>query len=184
MDDVGAVMDAVGSEQRGDLRGLRGRPDVAPLRRHAPRAVTALVLYGTFARMLEAPDYPEGDPRGRCFDSWVERVRSEWGGPRRASRSGRRATRDDRTSHGLVGAAAAPVGSEPAGAIDLMDLYREIDVRAALPAIAVPTLVVHRRATCSSRLAGRRYMAEHIPDAHYVELAGADHLPGDRRRRP
>jgi class 3 adenylate cyclase len=58
-----------------------------------------------------------------------------------------------------------------------MDLYREIDIRAALPALDVPSLVLHRR---DDRLVPPRqgeYLAERIPGARYVELEGADHLP-------
>jgi class 3 adenylate cyclase len=58
-----------------------------------------------------------------------------------------------------------------------MNLYREIDVRAALPAISVPTLVLHRRddRVIPARQGG--YIADHIPGARYIELDGSNHLP-------
>ena len=60
----------------------------------------------------------------------------------------------------------------------------EIDIRDVLPAIRVPTLVVHRAGDRVIPVEAGRYLAEHIPDAKYVELAGSDHLPvPDRGRR-
>jgi hypothetical protein len=51
-----------------------------------------------------------------------------------------------------------------------------IDVRAALGSVRVPTLVLHRRGDHDSRVEEGRYLAEHIPGARFVELAGADHF--------
>ena len=51
-------------------------------------------------------------------------------------------------------------------------LIIETDVRSALPAIRVPTLVLHRRDSAWTRVAHGRYLAEHIPDARLVELSG------------
>lgn len=56
-------------------------------------------------------------------------------------------------------------GTSPAGAVALMDLYREIDVRGVLPAIDVPTLVVQRRDDRISMVGQGRYLAEAIPGA-------------------
>jgi len=61
-------------------------------------------------------------------------------------------------------------------------MNREIDVRNVLPAIRVPTLILHRTAERVIDVGHARYMAQHIPDAKLVELAGEDHQPwlGDR----
>ena len=56
-------------------------------------------------------------------------------------------------------------------------LIVETDVRGALAAIRAPTLVLHRRDTAWTRVAHGRYLAEHIPDARLVELAGDEHVP-------
>jgi class 3 adenylate cyclase len=52
----------------------------------------------------------------------------------------------------------------------------DVDLRHVLPAIRVPTLVMHRKEDPHIRVAHGRYLAEHIPGAKYVELAGADNL--------
>ena len=53
----------------------------------------------------------------------------------------------------------------------------DIDVRDVLPAIRVPTLVIHRSGDRVIPVESGRYLAEHIPDAKYVELPGDDHFP-------
>jgi class 3 adenylate cyclase len=53
----------------------------------------------------------------------------------------------------------------------------EVDVTGLLPTIAVPTLVIHRKDNLYHRVAFGRYIADHIPDAEWVELEGADSLP-------
>jgi class 3 adenylate cyclase len=68
-------------------------------------------------------------------------------------------------------------GTSPGGARDLLALYRDIDVRDVLPAIRVPTLVLHRGGDLISAAAQGRYIAARIPNARYVELPGSDHVP-------
>ncbi len=53
----------------------------------------------------------------------------------------------------------------------------EIDIRDVLPAIRVPTLVIHRSEDRVIPVESGRYLAEHIPDAKLVELPGQDHFP-------
>jgi hypothetical protein len=53
----------------------------------------------------------------------------------------------------------------------------EIDVRHVLPAVHVPTLIIHRTHDMTLRVEGSRDMVKRISGARYVELPGADHLP-------
>ena len=69
------------------------------------------------------------------------------------------------------------LGASPSAAMTLMRLNSEIDVRHVLPAIRVPTLVLHRSGDTFVDVAGGRYLGTHIPNARYVELQGNDHLP-------
>lgn len=72
--------------------------------------------------------------------------------------------------------------ASPGAAGAILRMNREIDVRNVLPAIRVPTLILHRTAERVIDVGHARYMAQHIPDAKLVELAGEDHQPwlGDR----
>src|SRR5438067_339610 len=68
------------------------------------------------------------------------------------------------------------LGASPAAARAVLGMTLEIDVRDLLPAIRVPTLVLHRSGDQRIDVGGGRYLAERIPNARFVELAGVDHL--------
>jgi class 3 adenylate cyclase len=174
MDDLKAVIDAAGFERPALLGISEGGPMSTLYAATHPHRVSGLILFGTFARMLEAPDFSPGTSE-EALNRWGEVVQRDWGkavalnvwapsrvGDREFERWWARLLRQ---------------GTSPAGAIALMDLYREMDVRSILPAIDVPTLVMHRAGDRMVSAAQGRYLAETIPGARYVELAGEDHLP-------
>ena len=143
-----------------------------------PEMVSSLVLYGTYARALAAPDHPMGC-RPRNWNGSSRRWR-ESGAVRSRATAGRPAWMGTRPFEDWW-ARLLRHGTSPAGAIALFDLYRDIDARPILPAIHVPTLVLHRRGDTVVPVAQGRYLAGQVPDARYVELSGDDHLR-DRRR--
>ena len=174
MDDLEAVMDAAGCERAAIFGISEGGPMSALFAATHPGRVSSLVLYGTYARMTKAPDFPQGvDPER--LERWANLVREEWGGAVAVELWAPSAAGDPEFERWW--ARLLRQGTSPAGAIELMNLYKEIDVRAALPAIDVPTLVLHRRDDRLVPARQARYLAEHIRDARYVELQGADHLP-------
>jgi class 3 adenylate cyclase len=174
MDDLGAVMDAAESERAAIFGISEGGPMSALFAATYPARVSSLVLYGTFARMVRASDFPQG-VREERFDSWAELVGEQWGeavGVDLWAPSDEGNPEFERWWSRLL-----RQGTSPSGAIELMNLYREIDIRAALPAIGVPTLVLHRRDDRLVPARQARYLADRIPGARYVELSGVDHLP-------
>jgi class 3 adenylate cyclase len=174
MDDLGAVMDAADSGQAAIFGISEGGPMSVLFAATYPDRVSSLILYGTFARMTKAPDFPEGVSAER-LDSWAEMVHEEWGGavgvnvwaPSEAGNP-----EFERWWGRLL-----RQGTSPSGAIELMNLYKEIDVRSVLPAIDAPALVLHHSGDRLVPARQARYLAERIPDARYVELDGIDHLP-------
>jgi class 3 adenylate cyclase len=74
--------------------------------------------------------------------------------------------------------------ASPGAMIQLIKMFAGIDVRAILPTIHVPTLVIHRKGDRVANYRGARWMADQIPNARYVLLPGYDHLPfaGDAGR--
>jgi class 3 adenylate cyclase len=174
MDDLGAVMDAVGIEQAGIFGISEGGPMSLLYAATHPERVSALVLYGTYARLTKAPDYPEGI-RPEFLDRWGEAMRAEWGGPVGVELWA--PSEVGNADFARWWARLLRQGASPAAALDLMDLYKEIDVRPALPAIGAPSLVVHRRDDMLVPIRQARYLADRIADARFVALEGADHLP-------
>lgn len=173
MDDLRAVMDAAGSEQAAVFGISEGGPMSALFAASHPDRVASLVLYGTWARMLKAPDHPQGiEPRD--LDRLGEVFSAGWGGPVAARSWAPSAAEDPEFRRSW--ARLLRHGTSPKGALELLDLYREIDVRAALPTIDVPTLVIHRGDDVVVTVAQGRYLAENIPNARFIELHGADHL--------
>jgi class 3 adenylate cyclase len=68
------------------------------------------------------------------------------------------------------------LGASPSAVITLMRMNSQIDVRHILPAIRVPTLVLHRSGDTRVNVEGGRYLAANIPGAKYVEFPGMDHV--------
>jgi pimeloyl-ACP methyl ester carboxylesterase len=173
MDDLQAVMDAAGCERAAVFGISEGGPMSTIFAATHPDRVSSLVLYGTYARMLKAPGFPLGISDA-ALDRWAETMRREWGGPVGLGMWAPSAMDDGAFQRWW--ARLLRQGTSPAGAIALIDLYREIDVRAVLPTISVPTLVLHRKDDWVVPVGQGRYLAERIPNARFVELRGSDHL--------
>jgi pimeloyl-ACP methyl ester carboxylesterase/class 3 adenylate cyclase len=174
MDDVRAVMDAAGS-QRAALFGIsEGGPMCMMFAATYPERTSALVLYGTYARLTRAADYPIGlPPEG--LGRFLDRVEESWGTGLSADYFVPSLANDERFRQSW--ARFERLAVSPAGARTLLSMLYETDARHILPVISVPTLIVQREGDHVSRVAGARYMAERIAGATYVELPGADHFP-------
>ena len=172
--DARAVLDAVGSEKAAVYGVSEGGLMSILLAATNPERVTALTLYGTWARMIEGPGYPEGLPLEQ-FERFIDLVKRDWGGP----------VALNVWAPGLVGNAPAErwwakllrQGTSPSGAAALIRLYTKIDVRDVLPTVTVPTLVVHRKGDRMVPISAARAIAAGIPGAKLVELPGDDHVP-------
>ena len=173
MGDLRAVMEAAGCDRPAIFGISEGGPMSILFAATYPDQISSLVLYGTYARMVRAPGLPWGIPDD-ALDMWGETMRLEWGGPIGMPLWAPSLAGDPKFEGWW--ARLLRQGTSPAGAIALMNLYREIDVRAILPTIRVPTLILHRTDDRVVPVRQGRYLAEQIPDARYVELSGDDHL--------
>ncbi|HET6642300.1 MAG TPA: alpha/beta fold hydrolase, partial [Gaiellaceae bacterium] len=175
MDDMRAVMDAVGSERAAVLGHSEGAAMAALFAATYPERTTALVMVGGFARFREAPDYP----LGMSDEALIKKKRTiteSWGSDvvRRVLRQLAPSIADDEEQVQVYTRAAAR-GASPTAATTLMRMSAEIDIREVLPAIRVPTLVLHR---AEEALADEsRDVGERILGAKVVELPGVDHMP-------
>jgi pimeloyl-ACP methyl ester carboxylesterase len=175
MDDVRAVMDAAGSRKAALLGISEGGPMCILFAATYPERTAALMTFGAFARPLAAPDYPWGRSE-EAQRRWVEAIRTGWGSQpvgiedRMPSRAGDERFRQWWTRY-LVRSAS------PSAVLALGRMNAQIDVRGALPAVRVPTLIMHRSGDRALDVGGSRYMAQQIAGARYIEYPGEDHLP-------
>jgi DNA-binding winged helix-turn-helix (wHTH) protein/pimeloyl-ACP methyl ester carboxylesterase len=174
MDDVRAVMEAVGSDRAALCGVSEGGVMSALFAATYPERTAALVMFGTYAKRIWAPDYPWA-PTVEQRNHFFEEIQKNWGGPvgieERAP-----SMRDDPQFREWWGTYLR-MGASPGAAVALTKMNAEVDVRHVLPTIRVPTLVLHRTNDLCLKVEEGRYVAERIPEAKYVELPGEDHLP-------
>jgi pimeloyl-ACP methyl ester carboxylesterase/class 3 adenylate cyclase/DNA-binding CsgD family transcriptional regulator len=178
MDDVRAVMDAAGSGRA----VLFGVSESAPLSclfaATYPERTAALVLYASYAAEVRQPDYPwppTAEERAAQLDEMAASIHETWG--------------DVDWLHDVAPSVADDpafrtwfstslrLGASPGAVVTLERMDALIDVRHVLPAIRVPTLVLHRLDTRNYNVEHGRYVAARIPGARLVELPGADYFP-------
>jgi class 3 adenylate cyclase len=172
IDDVVAVMDAAASEQAAIFALLDGGAMAALFAATHPERTNALVLYEAMARMSWAEDYPWALRREEREARLREAM--NWGDGSRVAALSPGAAENPRVREWF--ARLERLSASPGTAIKLMRMNGEIDVRAVLPSIQAPTLVLHRPDDGLMDVRHSRYLAEHIPGARYVELPGAETL--------
>jgi class 3 adenylate cyclase len=174
MDDVRAVMDAIGSERAALCGYSEGGVMCALFAATYPARTTALIAIGSYARRKPGPDYPWGRTDEQQQD-FLDAIQKDWGGPVGLDERAPSVAGDDRVRQWW--ARFLRMSASPAAAIALTRMNREIDVRHILPAIHVPTLVLHAVGDEVVEVHAGRYIAERIPGAKFVELPSKDHLP-------
>ncbi|HEY7652047.1 MAG TPA: alpha/beta fold hydrolase, partial [Methylomirabilota bacterium] len=140
MTDVRAVMDAVGSKRATLVGYSEGGSMCALFAATYPDRAAGLVMIGSYARMIQAPDHPWG-PSADDYARYVELVERDWGGPLGIARRAPSAMNDEAFSRWW--ARFLRMSASPGAAAALLDINRELDLRHVLPAIRVPTLVLH-----------------------------------------
>jgi pimeloyl-ACP methyl ester carboxylesterase len=149
MDDVRAVMDAVSSTQAALFGYSEGGPMCALFAATYPERTTALIMGGSYARRMWAPDYTWGTPRD-TWEDFLDAVVRNWGG-----------------TVGLDVRAPSLAGDPQ---------FRDWWARYVRQS-ASPSLILHNVGDRTVPVEGSRYMAARIPGAKYVELPGVDHVP-------
>lgn len=176
MDDVRAVMDAARSE-RAALFGVdTGGSMSLVFAATYPERTTALILYGARARTLWAPDHPWGQTEQEYLQQ-VDEVERAWGDAPYAAEVMRLYAPSLDEAASVAWASYMRQSASP-GAIAAFERMNMLnDVRAVLPAVHTPTLVVHRVGDKVVDVGAGRFLAEHIQGARFAELTGDDHSP-------
>ena len=170
MDDVRAVLDAAGSQRTALFGFSEGGLMSALFAATYPERVTALVLYGAFAKRIHSPDYPWAptpEERRREIElleqQWADHMDVDQLVPSESDAFKARLATYFRRS------------ASPGAAVALMRMNTQIDVRGVLPSIHAPALVMHRRDDRDVKVEEGRWIAAQIPGAQYVELEGDAH---------
>jgi DNA-binding SARP family transcriptional activator/pimeloyl-ACP methyl ester carboxylesterase len=172
MNDVLAVMEAASSREAVLFGYSEGGPMSILLAATHPERVTALILGAATARYPWAPDYPCGQGSAEMFDALAEIAAHRWGQGETIewflpSRAGSPAAR-------RLFARFERMSVSPSAFLRTLAMIRQIDVRAVLPAVHVPTLVIQRLDDRMTPPGHGRYLAAHITGSRYFEQHG-DH---------
>ena len=174
MDDVRAVMDAVGSERAALFGYSEGGPMCILFAATYPDRASALITHGSFARRIRANDHP-WMPAPEDWERFIEATIQGWGGPVGLAERAPSRMRDE--AFGQWWARYIRMSASPASTVQLLRMNAQIDVRRILPSVRVPTLLLHPVGDRAVPVEASRYMATQIPGAKLVELPGIDHLP-------
>ncbi len=175
MDDVRAVLDAVGSEGAAVMGESEGGPLAMLFAAAHPERTRALILQGAEVRERKDEDWPWGEASEDEFEEamatlserWGKGLGIDWVAPSVAGQEWARAWLGRVATH-----AATPGAAEA-----FMRMAFDIDVRHVVHAISVPTLIVHTVDDRVCHVENARFLARNIPGAKYVELQGSEHVP-------
>jgi class 3 adenylate cyclase/pimeloyl-ACP methyl ester carboxylesterase len=174
MDDVRAVMDAVGSQRAAVCGFSEGAAMSILFSATYPQRTSALVLIGGCARYAWAPDYTWGRTDEQLAAS-LKFVDEKWGRGETVAALAPSLTANDEYRRWM--ATCERAGASPGAVQALHKMNQDIDVRHVLSTVAVPTLVMHRLGDRAVNVEHGRFLAAHIPNAQYVECPGEDHHP-------
>jgi class 3 adenylate cyclase len=170
MDDVRAVMDAVGSTRAAIFGASEGGNMSMLFAATYPERTAGLCTFGCTARRLRSPDYP-------WAPTWEERQV----GIAYAERNWERGLGWDDIAPSLDAHGLAELAryfrrcASPGAAVALMRMNSFVDVREVLGSIQCPTVIMHRSDDRDAHVDEGRYIASRIPGARFAEFRGADH---------
>jgi len=173
MDDLRAVMDAVDSKRATIFAASESCAIAILFAATYPDRTAGLILWGGLARYLPAPDYP-WSLSDELYAGLVDLAASQWGTGFMSqfllpSRAGEPAIQDWFGRYERVSASPGSLASH------LLN-NTALDVRALLPEVCHPTLVMHLTDDRFVPVGNSRYLASQIPGAKYIELPGTDHF--------
>jgi class 3 adenylate cyclase len=174
MDDVRAVMDAVGSKRAAVMGHSEGGNMCVLFAATYPERTIALVTFGIYVKRIPSPDYPWA-PTPEERERWLRRLEEEWGGVVDLETLAPTLGQDPEFRRWW--STYLRLSASPSAAVALGRMNTQIDVTTILQSVRVPTLVMHRVGDLDIRIEEARYIAQRIPGARLVELPGDDHLP-------
>jgi class 3 adenylate cyclase/pimeloyl-ACP methyl ester carboxylesterase len=171
MDDIGAVLDTVGSDQATLVAGSETGLPMMLFAATYPERTTGLVLINPFARFLRTPETPFGIPPD-VADRYIADYRASSG--RGALVEHLAPSRSSEPAFRRWSARSQRLGAGPGTAAAIYDVFMRTDLSGVLPSIRVPALILHRDGDRHVRDGHAQYVADRIPGARLVTLPGDD----------
>ncbi len=173
VDDLMAVMDAVGSERAAFFGVSEGGPMSLLFAASHPERTTALVLYGASPKFSSAPDWEWGWSADEIAER-LEEIERDWGDAALISLFGPTQVDNEAVRHAW--GRFQRTGASPAMGRAVYEALCELDCREVLSAIGVPTLILHPTGDRVADVRAARHMAARIPGAQMVEFPSDDHI--------
>jgi class 3 adenylate cyclase len=177
MDDMRAILDAVGSKTTALMGVSEGGPMSILFAATYPERTRGLVLCGAEVKEETTDDWPWGEATRKEFEEWMDLkgVVARWGKGLGADlfAPSRKGDPQLREQFGRLQVQSAT----PHDAVAFMRMAFEIDVRDVVPTVTTPTLIVHRVGDKVCSVENARWLSRNIEGSRYVELPGENHLP-------
>jgi class 3 adenylate cyclase len=174
MEDVRAVMDAVGSERATLLGHSEGGNMSILFAATYPDRCDGLILISSYAKRVWSEDYPWA-PRPDNREAHIEETRRNWGNPELLPDWMAPTRRKDPAYLDWL-ARYFRLAASPQAAVQLLRMNTQIDTTAVLSSVRVPTLCIYRTDDSDVAVDEGRWIASQIPNCRFVELPGADHF--------
>ena len=174
MEDLTAVLDAAGMDRVALFGISEGGPMCALFAATHPGRTRALVMYGSYAKGVADEDYPWA-PTQRQTELGTALIEEEWGGNALLDIYAPSVADDPEFARWW--GRYQRLSASPKMAKEVAEVAAAVDIREVLPAIKVPTLILHREGDSLRPVEGARQMAEAIEGAEFVVLDGIDHFP-------
>lgn len=173
-DDIRAVLDAVDSRRAAIFGVSEGGNMSVVFAATEPSRTAALITYGIFAKRIWSADYPWA-PTPAERQAWLDGLAAGWGGKTDFGTIAPSVAHDERISAAF--ARRSRLSVSPSAALALGRMNTDIDIRAVLPVLRVPTLIFHAVDDRDVSIEEGRWIARRIPGARLIELPGGDHIP-------
>jgi class 3 adenylate cyclase/alpha-beta hydrolase superfamily lysophospholipase len=179
MEDLSAVLDAAGSTRAALFGAEAGGSLMLLFAASFPERVLALGLFAPSIYYWKTPEFPFGMSEEDAAE-WRARIQTEWGTASFWRKNALEMGEDQSDAEVERWARFTRLSASPSTALALDEVERAIDVRAVLPQIQVPTLVMETSGDAERWWGGRRrgrLIADRIPGARYAEIDDPVHFP-------
>ncbi len=174
MDDIRAVMDAVGIEKAALFGHSEGGSVSALFAATYPMRTQALITFGVFAKRKPSENYPwapTDEERQEVYDM----IENSWGSGEMNLASLAPSMSEDREFMDWL-ARYFRSGASPSAALVLTQLNTQVDIVDILDTIEVPTLLMQRTNDIDVKIEEGRFIHQKISGSKFVEFDGQDHL--------